>query len=83
MSSLNFFQPSRKMKEQKEIGRDSPLWAEIHELFANCPVGMSFAVNSSYNVSTVRNVISRKAKMAGKKFSVIKHDDCYEISRIE
>lgn len=83
----NFFEPSGKSNSPQFAA--SVLWALIQERFEACPVNKSFALMPSegeFSESHVRTLVSRKAKLAGKRFRVIKHDTedglVYEITHV-
>jgi hypothetical protein len=71
----HFFEHSELVKAQKTPQPTGSLWASIKERFEACPLGMSFAVeaNETFTASQLRTVVSRRAKSAGKVFSVVKH----------
>jgi len=76
-------------KASQAIRQSVDLWAAIKERFENCPVDRSFSVEAAdhFNDSQIRSLVSRRAKTAGKSFSVIKHVNdggtVYEIARYE
>lgn len=81
--SINrFFEASQAFKTTPESASGA-VWALIKDLFNDCPPGKSFAVNLPEGATdaTLRKLVSRKAKEAGKTFKVVKHDVCYEVGR--
>lgn len=58
--------------------------ADYEHLLDECPIGRSIKVGLDVvKVSTLRATIHKYAKAKNKRFTVVKHLDCYEIYRKE
>lgn len=60
-------------------------WTDKYDhLFDLCPAGKSFMVElTDVSINTLRPFTSKYGKMNNKVFTVVKHDNCYEVYRKE
>lgn len=72
-----FVEPSPKALNTK-----SETWLSKYQtMFDTCPIDMSFRVDQAdVALSTLRSVVSKQFN-GEKHFTVIKHEDCYEVYR--
>lgn len=87
VENVTFYSPSEKAtrminaNEAKAVTEG--VWAGIRVSFMDCPVGRSFLVSKTIEEKNLRVVVSRKAKKAERRYSVVAHPDCFEIYRHE
>lgn len=79
MDDFSYVDPSAQALFDKRIKS----WlVDYDHIFLACPVGKSFSLPLSIGkLSSVRSAVSRVFNKNGKKFKIVKHNDCYEVYR--